>query len=277
MKKVLVVDDSGIIRLQLRQILESAGYKTFEAVDGSQVISNSFHKDYFLKDMDLIIVDMYLKDMYGFQIIEKIISQYPNMLIIVLSVDNKKEDIIKCIELGAKDYILKPIKKKDFLSRIERILPLPKEKTNENTNKYKKENTNKDLKAEVAKQKFDTALRKEIDRSIRGRNPFAVVQYKFEEEPESLKIILDTFTENLRVIDELFQINNNIFLILSMTNKDGEAVVEKKLSKILAKLITNKPHIKKVFFPWDVENKELIKNYKLSEIKEIFFSKLDLE
>lgn len=277
MKKVLVVDDSGIIRLQLRQILESAGYKTFEAVDGSQVISNSFHKDYFLKDMDLIIVDMYLKDMYGFQIIEKIISQYPNMLIIVLSVDNKKEDIIKCIELGAKDYILKPIKKKDFLSRIEKILPLPKEKTNENTNEYKKENTNKDLKAEVAKQKFDTALRKEIDRSIRGRNPFAVVQYKFEEEPESLKIILDTFTENLRVIDELFQINNNIFLILSMTNKDGEAEVEKKLSKILAKLITNKPHIKKVFFPWDVENKELIKNYKLSEIKEIFFSKLDLE
>lgn len=270
MKKILVVEDSGITRLHLNRILKDAGYKVFEAVNGQQVINDCFHREYSLGDMDLIILDLYLRDMYGLEVLKKIALKYPDIPVIILSSEKKKGNILDCIDMGAKDYIVKPFKEKDLVQRVGRILP-PDPVEGEGggviTSSGKKED-------------ISSALTNEIDRAIRSKTPLALAKYVFKEENSSLEEIRSIASEKLRVIDQVYKVDNGIVLILPATDKKGEAVVAEKLQKawkeIKEDIKFDKSETKKLFFPDDIEDQKLIQDYKKDKIKDIIIEKLGL-
>lgn len=269
MQRILVVEDSGLTRLQLKQMLKKAGYDVFEAVNGQQVIADSFHQKYSLEDMHLVILDLYLEDMYGIEVLKNLVEKYPNLPVIIMSGEKKRKNIIKCLDLGAKDYILKPFDERTLISRIERILP---KEDDGDVKKSSAESEEKDL-----SNKIGDLLVNEIDRAIRGKTNLAVVRYVFDVEETTMEKIYQASLKKLRSIDMAFKSKNSLILILPYTDPEGERVVYKKLIDLWRreKYIKKEPEEKRVFFPDDVEEKELIKNYKKVKIRDLLLSRIN--
>ncbi len=73
------------------------------------------------KNPDLIVLDLGLPDMDGFEVIKEVrlFSQVP---ILVLTVRDEESDIVKCLERGADDYVIKPFRQLELMSRVQAIM-----------------------------------------------------------------------------------------------------------------------------------------------------------
>ncbi len=104
MKKILIVEDDKFLRELMARKLEKEGYEISEAVDGEE----GFKKAQTEKP-DLILLDLILPGMDGFEVLTKVkddpnLSQIP---VIVLSNLGQKEDVERGLKLGAIDYLIK--------------------------------------------------------------------------------------------------------------------------------------------------------------------------
>lgn len=109
---ILIIDDEIQIRKVLRISLESSDYKIIESENGRDGIiqTASAHPQ-------LIILDLGLPDTDGFSVLQEIRS-WSTIPIIILSVRNSEEDIVKALDLGADDYLTKPFYTAELLARI---------------------------------------------------------------------------------------------------------------------------------------------------------------
>ena len=121
MSKVLIVDDSEIIRIQLRKILEDAGYDSAEASDGSECLE-LIEKSSF----DIVLLDMYMKNMHGLEVLGKVRQLIPpsSLPIIMVTAEDGTAAIVQCLKEGANDYVLKPINPQVLIARIETHLEI---------------------------------------------------------------------------------------------------------------------------------------------------------
>jgi CheY-like chemotaxis protein len=111
-KKVLIVDDEEVIRKLLRIHLVKWGYEVKEAVDGTQAIEQ-IGKD----DFDLLICDILMPNMDGWQVLKEVKSnpKTKDMPVIVLTAKNQDNDMFKGYDLGASYYMTKPFTKDQLL------------------------------------------------------------------------------------------------------------------------------------------------------------------
>jgi len=118
--KVLVIDDSAFIAKQLSQILVSAGFDVADsASDGSQGINiyKALHPD-----IDLVTLDITMKGMDGISTLEKILEFDKEATIVMVSALGSEDVVKKCVLMGAKGYIVKPLDRDKVLKRILPIL-----------------------------------------------------------------------------------------------------------------------------------------------------------
>jgi two-component system KDP operon response regulator KdpE len=109
---ILVIDDEVQIRRLLEITLSSNGFKISEAGTGKEgVIAAATHHP------ALIILDLGLPDTDGIDILKSIREWY-HKPVLVLSVRNSEDDIIKALDNGANDYLTKPFKTGELLARI---------------------------------------------------------------------------------------------------------------------------------------------------------------
>lgn len=113
-KKILVVDDNEMNRLVATTILNNYGAETIEAGNGKESV------EYLLKNqVDLVLMDIQMPVMNGFEAIEIIRKQISKTLqVIALTANAIKGDNEKCLEAGMNDYISKPFKEEDLLKKI---------------------------------------------------------------------------------------------------------------------------------------------------------------
>lgn len=109
---ILVIDDEKQIRKFLRITLNAAGYKVEEAEKGEVGVRLSAS----IKP-DLIICDLGLPDIDGNEVIAQI-REWSQLPILVLSVRSDSTDIVKALDLGADDYLIKPFDSEVLLARI---------------------------------------------------------------------------------------------------------------------------------------------------------------
>lgn len=109
---IIIIDDEVQIRKILSITLESSGYKIVEAETGKDGIIKvaTFHPQ-------LVVLDIGLPDMDGFSVIKELRS-WSNVPIIILSVRNSEEDIVKALDFGADDYLTKPFNTSVLIARI---------------------------------------------------------------------------------------------------------------------------------------------------------------
>jgi two-component system, OmpR family, KDP operon response regulator KdpE len=109
---ILIIDDEVQIRRLLEITLSANGYKISEAATGKEGINLAASKQ-----PVLIILDLGLPDSDGFEILKKLREWY-NKPVIILSVRNTEDDIVKALDLGANDYLTKPFRAGELLARI---------------------------------------------------------------------------------------------------------------------------------------------------------------
>jgi two-component system KDP operon response regulator KdpE len=109
---ILIIDDEVQIRRLLEITLTSNGYKISEAATGKDgLIAAATHHP------ALVILDLGLPDLDGFEILKKLREWYLRP-IIILTVRNSEEDIIHALDNGANDYLTKPFRTGELLARI---------------------------------------------------------------------------------------------------------------------------------------------------------------
>ena len=120
---ILVIDDEVQIRRLLEITLNLNGYKVSEASTAKEgIIAAATHNP------ALILLDLGLPDEDGLSVLGKLREWYQNP-IIILSVRNSEEDIIKALDTGANDYLTKPFRTGELLARIRTALRLTQDKT----------------------------------------------------------------------------------------------------------------------------------------------------
>ncbi|MCX6249154.1 MAG: response regulator [Bacteroidetes bacterium] len=109
---ILIIDDEVQIRRLLEITLSANGYKISEASTGKEGLAAAA-----TGQPVLIVLDLGLPDTDGLDILKKLRDWYQKP-IIILSVRNSEEDIIKALDNGANDYLTKPFRTGELLARI---------------------------------------------------------------------------------------------------------------------------------------------------------------
>lgn len=115
--KILIVEDEVAIRTGLVDVLIYHGYAVEEAATGTAGLDLARSGQF-----DLVLLDVMLPGIDGFEICEKIRQQDRDLAIIMLTAKNMEEDIIQGLSLGADDYVSKPFSIAQLLLRIQAVL-----------------------------------------------------------------------------------------------------------------------------------------------------------
>jgi DNA-binding response OmpR family regulator len=114
---ILIIEDNIRILDNLTYILKNENYRVDEAESGDSGYMKAANGNY-----DLIILDLMLPGMNGFEILESLQSNKIATPILVLSAKNQIEDKVKSFDLGCHDYLSKPFAPEELLARIRGII-----------------------------------------------------------------------------------------------------------------------------------------------------------
>ncbi len=115
--RILIVEDEEAIRTGLRDVLVFHGYELDCAADGNEGLDKALSGSF-----DLILLDIMLPGMDGFEICNRIRSRDREQPIIMLTARSSDEDIIQGLSLGADDYVAKPFSVAQLVLRVQAVL-----------------------------------------------------------------------------------------------------------------------------------------------------------
>ena len=115
-KKVLVVDDEKLIVKGIRFSLEQDGMEVTAAYDGEEALQNIKEKNF-----DLVVLDVMLPDIDGFEILRRI-RKTKHFPVIMLTAKTERRDKLAGLSEGADDYITKPFDPLEFTYRVRAAL-----------------------------------------------------------------------------------------------------------------------------------------------------------
>jgi two-component system, OmpR family, KDP operon response regulator KdpE len=114
--EILIIDDEVQIRKLLNITLQSSNYRVLEAANAKEGLTLAASHS-----PDMILLDIGLPDESGHIVLQRLREWY-NKPIIILSVQNSEEDIVKALDNGANDYLVKPFRTGELLARIRSVL-----------------------------------------------------------------------------------------------------------------------------------------------------------
>ena len=118
MDNILIVEDDKAILFALKDDLEYEGYKVFTATDGKEGLKLAQDSDF-----QIIILDILLPGLTGLEICKKLRESGKNTPILMLTAAKTEEmDKVLGLELGADDYVTKPIGSRELVARVKAIL-----------------------------------------------------------------------------------------------------------------------------------------------------------
>lgn len=117
MKKILIIEDEEPIRIVLEDDFREEGYRVESASNGTEGFEKALNKG-----IDLIILDIMLPGMDGFEICKKIRSKGIFTPVIMLTAKGQEIDRVLGLEFGADDYVTKPFSPRELQARVKAIL-----------------------------------------------------------------------------------------------------------------------------------------------------------
>ena len=112
-KTVLIVEDEKNIVDILRFNLQRSGYRTVEAYDGEDGLNKARSEN-----PDLILLDVMLPKMIGFDVCRTLRAEGNNVPVIILTAREEEADKVLGLEIGADDYITKPFSMRELIARV---------------------------------------------------------------------------------------------------------------------------------------------------------------
>ena len=117
--KILVIDDDETITSIIKSLLNPAGYEITTATDGESGLEHAQ-----TDQPDAILLDEKMRGMSGIDVLKSLKKQETtqNIPVIMLSGDNNLRKLSLSLDLGARDYIVKPFSNSNLLTRIKNVL-----------------------------------------------------------------------------------------------------------------------------------------------------------
>lgn len=118
-KRVLVVEDDELDAALIQRVLQRGGFETLRARGGREAL------DLVGKEPpDLMVLDLWLPDLGGFDVLAELrrTSRIGRIPVLVLTAAASEERVERSFELGADDYVVKPLATREFLARVRRLL-----------------------------------------------------------------------------------------------------------------------------------------------------------
>ena len=116
MKTILIIEDDVSILRGLKDNLEYEGYKVITETDGEKGLKLAFEKK-----TDLILLDIMLPGMNGFEICRKMKREKPELSIIMITARGSEMDKVSGLDIGADDYVTKPFSIPELMARVRAI------------------------------------------------------------------------------------------------------------------------------------------------------------
>ncbi len=110
---ILIIDDELSILDSLSCFFQDEGYRVFTAINGEIGLEL-----FFRERVDVVVTDLKMPGKDGIEVMNAIRQQSPDTPMVVVSGAGKKEDIIKALRMGAKDYITKPIEDLEMIHHV---------------------------------------------------------------------------------------------------------------------------------------------------------------
>jgi len=119
-KRVLIVDDSPVMRNMLAKFFGDNGFEVVGmAADGVEAIE-MFEQH----NPDIMTLDIIMPKMRGTEVLEKIMTRYPDAAVVMASSVSDAKTVMKCLKIGAKQYILKPYDEDKVMTAIKKAFDL---------------------------------------------------------------------------------------------------------------------------------------------------------
>ncbi|NOX89135.1 MAG: sigma-54-dependent Fis family transcriptional regulator [Calditrichaeota bacterium] len=117
--RILIVDDEQDALDLMREVFEKKGYIPITAINGLEALSLIKQQE-----PDLVLTDIRMPEMDGMQLLGVLTKEYPHIPVIMVTAHGTIETAVDAMKMGAKDYILKPIRLDEILAKVERITQL---------------------------------------------------------------------------------------------------------------------------------------------------------
>ncbi len=117
--KILIVDDEVDALELMKELMETRGYEPVTAQNGLEAL-NLIRET----EPDIVISDIRMPEMDGMQLLEEVSKKYPGLPVIMVTAHGTIETAVEAMKMGAKDYILKPLRLDEILTKIETIAQL---------------------------------------------------------------------------------------------------------------------------------------------------------
>lgn len=120
-KKVMIVEDSNTVRYEVKLILDKIGITVIETAN--EIGMFNMMEEYG-KTVDLIIMDLTLKNENGFDLIDKLkkSEKYKDIPVLILTEHADKDSVLKARELSVAGYLRKPIQKDELVERVRKTI-----------------------------------------------------------------------------------------------------------------------------------------------------------
>jgi diguanylate cyclase (GGDEF)-like protein len=169
--RILVVDDEKGVRDIVQEAIRTAGYTCWTSASGDEALRILEEKR-----VDLIIADIKLPGIDGFELTKTVKENYDTDVIIITGY-GKDFQYEEAIEKGASEFILKPIRVQELIVRLKRVL---RERTliaqrKKMEEKLRELTITDSLTGLYNMRHFYTQLQQEIDRALRYRNPLSIL------------------------------------------------------------------------------------------------------
>lgn len=185
--RLLIVDDNKVNRILLARGLETYGHKIQTAENGRQALEK-LRSDSF----DLVLLDIEMPEMNGYQVLETCLRdpELRDIPIIMTSSLDELDSVVKCIELGAEDYLNKPVN--PILLRARVNASLEKKRLRDEQRKLFRTFATKEVADELLKTGFSLGG-KYVNASVMFADIRSFTTYSEKEDPEEIIALLNDY------------------------------------------------------------------------------------
>ncbi|MEJ2055315.1 MAG: fused response regulator/phosphatase [Calditrichaceae bacterium] len=188
---VLTIEDEPAVRMAFSDFLTSFGYKVNEAENGRDGLDQ-----FAIEKPDVVLVDLQMPVMSGFEVLEYLKENFPEVPVIVISGTSSIDDIIDALHLGAWDYIVKPVQSLTVLYHIiEKVLERAKLK--EQNEIYQR-----NLEEAYDKMKYDLEMGRNLQIKLLPKNNVKIGHYTFKRQVLPSMFLSGDFVDYFKIDDE---------------------------------------------------------------------------
>ncbi|WOO39437.1 response regulator transcription factor [Rubellicoccus peritrichatus] len=197
--KILIVEDNDRLRKSLLDYIRDEGYAADAAANGEEGLYKALNWDY-----DLIVLDVMLPKLDGWQVMEELRKSNRDMPVIMLTARDQVADRVKGLNFGADDYMVKPFEMDELIARIGAVLrrnkgtvnPLIKVGTIEMNTAARTVHNNGQLQQITAREYALLEILMTHQGEVVSRD--YIYEHLFDERDESISNMLDVYIYKLR-------------------------------------------------------------------------------